>query len=96
MMRLIFQINYYQLIEKFQGFVKLLRIIHQLIIKIIKIQLSKIVQSGEFLGKLLRPLLKTSFSLMKNVLQTITKSVLIPSELAAASAADARIHKKIY
>ena len=33
---------------------------------------------------------------MKNVLQTITKSVLIPSKLAAASAADARIHKKIY
>ena len=33
---------------------------------------------------------------MKNVLQPITKSILILSELAAASATDARIHKKIY
>ena len=31
MMSLIFHMNYYQLIHKFQGFVKLLRIIHQLI-----------------------------------------------------------------
>ena len=31
MMRLIFQMNYYWLIDTFQGFVKILRIIYQLI-----------------------------------------------------------------
>ena len=38
-------------------------------IKLSKTQLSKTIQSGELLGKLLRPLLKTGLSLMKNVLQ---------------------------
>ena len=53
-----------------------------------KTQLSKMIQSGGFLGKFLGPLLKTGLSLMK--------SVIIPLGLtAAASAADAGIHKKI-
>ena len=54
------------------------------------------IQSGGFLGKLLGPLLRTGFSLMKNVITPLAKIVLIPLGLtAAASAADAAIHKKI-
>ena len=41
-------------------------------------------------------LLKTGLPLMKNVIQPLAKSVLIPLGLTAAeSAADARMHKKI-
>ena len=67
-------------------------------VKFSKAQLSKMIQSGGFLGKLLGPLLKarTGLPLMKNVITPLAKSVLIPLGLsAAASAADAGIHKKI-
>ena len=65
-------------------------------IKLSKTQLSKKIQSGGFLGRLLGPLLKTGLSLMENVIKKITKSVLIPLQLtAAAAAADARIHKNV-
>ena len=65
-------------------------------IKFSKTQLSKMIQSGGFLGKLLGPLLKTGLPLTKNIITQLAKSVLIPSGLtAAASAADAEIHKKI-
>ena len=65
-------------------------------IKLSKTQLSKVIQSGGFLGKLLGPLLKTGLPLMKRVIKPLTKSVLIPLGLtAAALAADAGIHKKI-
>ena len=61
-----------------------------------KTQLSKMIQSGGFLGRLLGPLLKTGLPLIKNVIKPLAKSVLIPLGLtAAASAADAGIHKKI-
>ena len=54
------------------------------------------IQSGGFLGKLLGPLLKTGLPLIKNVIKPLAKIVLIPLGLtAAASAADAGIHKKI-
>ena len=54
------------------------------------------IQSGGFLRRLLGPLLKTGLPLINNVIKPLTKSVLIPLKLtAAASAADARIHKKI-
>ena len=54
------------------------------------------IQSGGFLGRLLGALLKTGLPLMKNVIKPLAKSVLIPLGLtAAASAADAGIHKKI-
>ena len=54
------------------------------------------IQSGGFLGRLLDPLLKTWLPLMKNVIKPLTKSVLISLALtAAASAADAGIHKKV-
>ena len=65
-------------------------------IKFSKAQLSKMIQSGGFLGKLLGPLLKAGLPLMKSVITPLGKSVLIPLGLtAAASAADAGIHKKI-
>ena len=55
------------------------------------------IQSGRFLGRLLGPLLKTGLPLIKNVIKPLAKSVLIPLGLtAAASAADAGIHKKYY
>ena len=47
-------------------------------IKLSKTQLSKMIQSGEFLGKLLGPLLKTGLPLIKNVIKPLAKSVLIP------------------
>ena len=54
------------------------------------------IQSGGFLGRLLDPLLKKGLPLIKNAIKPLTKSVLIPLGLtAAASAADAGIHKKI-
>ena len=54
------------------------------------------IQSGGFLGRLLGPLLKTGLPLMKSVIKPLAKSVLKPLGLtAAASAADAGIHKKI-
>ena len=60
-----------------------------------KTQLSKMIQSGEFLGRLLGPLLKTGLLLIANVIKQLSKSVLIPLGLtAAASTADAGIHKK--
>ena len=65
-------------------------------IKLSKTQLSKMTQSGVFLGRLLGPFLKTGLLLKKSVIKPLAKSVLIPLGLtAAASAADAGIHKKI-
>ena len=65
-------------------------------VKLSKIQLFKMIQSGGFLGRLLGPLLKTGLLLIKNVIKPLAKSNLVPLGLiAAASAADARIHKKI-
>ena len=64
-------------------------------IKFSKTQLSKMIQSGGFLGKLLGPLLKTGLPLMKSVITPLAKSVLIRLGLTAAAAADAGIHKKI-
>ena len=64
-------------------------------IKLSKTQLSKMRQSGGFLGRLLGPLLKTGLPLIKNVIKPLAKSVLIPLGLtAAASTANAGIHKK--
>ena len=64
-------------------------------IKLSKIQLSKMIQSVGFLGRLLGPLLKTGLPLIKNIIKPLAKSVLIPLGLtAAASTGDAGIHKK--
>ena len=65
-------------------------------IKLSKTQLSNMIQSGGFLGRLLGPLLKNGLPLISNVIKPLAKSVLIPLGLtAAASAADAGIHKKV-
>ena len=57
-------------------------------IKLRKAQISKIIQSGGFLGKLLSPLLKTGLPLLKPLgLLGLT---------AASSAIDAGVQKKIY
>ena len=65
--------------------------------KLSKAQISKILQYGGFLGKLLGPLLTTGFPLIKNVIKPLAKSVLILLGLtAAASAADAGIQKNTW
>ena len=65
-------------------------------IKLSKTQISKMIQSGGFLGILLGPSLKTGFLQIKIVIKPLTKSVFIPLGLTAAvSATDTRIHKKI-
>ena len=65
-------------------------------VKLSKTQLSKMIQSGGFLVRLLGPLLKTGLPSMTNVIKPLAKSILIPLGLtAAASAADAGINKKI-
>ena len=65
--------------------------------KLSKTQLHKIEQPGGFLGRNLRLLLKAGLPLIGNVLKPLAKSVLIPLGLtAAASAADAAIHKKMF
>ena len=67
-------------------------------IKLSKTQLSMMIKSRGFLGRLLGPLLKTGLPLMKNVIKPLAKSVLVPLGLtatAAAAAADAGIHKRI-
>ena len=63
-------------------------------IKLSKTQLSKMIQSGGFLGRLLGPLLKTGLPLMKNIVKPLAKSILIPLGLTAATVADAGIRKK--
>ena len=64
-------------------------------IKLWKTQLSKMIQPGGFLGRLLGPLLKTGLPLIKKVNKPLAKNVLIPLGLtAAASEANAGIHKK--
>ena len=62
-------------------------------IKLSKTQLSKMIQSGGFLGGLLGSLLRTGLPLMKSVIKPLAKNLLIPLGLTAtASAADAGIH----
>ena len=64
--------------------------------KLSKTQLSNMIQLGEFLGRILGPLLRTRLPLMKSVIKPLAKSVLVPLGLTATeSAADAGIHKKI-
>ena len=53
------------------------------------------IQLGGFLGRLLGTLIKTGLPLMKNVIKSLAKIVLILLGLTAtASAADTGIHKK--
>ena len=61
-------------------------------IKLSKAQISKIIQSGGFLSKLLAPLLKTGLPLLKSVI----KSLGLLGLTAASSAIDTGVQKKIY
>ena len=54
-------------------------------IKLSKSLLSKMILSGEFLGRIFGPLLKTGLPLMKKLIKPLTKSVLIPLVLTAAA-----------
>ena len=57
----------------------------------------KIAQWGGFLGRLLRPLLKTGLPSIGNVHKPVFKSVLIQLGLtAAAPATDAATHQKMF
>ena len=59
-------------------------------IKLSKAQISKIIQSGGFLGKLLGPLLKTGLPLLKSVIKPLG----FLGVTAANSAIDASVQKK--
>ena len=50
-----------------------------------KMQVSKTIQSGGFLGRFLGPLLKTGLPLMKYVIKPSAESLLIPLGLTAAA-----------
>ena len=66
-------------------------------IKLSKIQLHKIGQSGGFLGRLLGTLIRTEFPSMKHVVKPLAKSILIPLGLTTAtSATGTAIHKKMF
>ena len=53
-------------------------------IKLTKAQISRIIQSERFLGKVLGSLLKTGLPLIKSVIKPLAKSVLIPLGVTAA------------
>ena len=57
----------------------------------------EIGQSRRFVGRLLKPLLKTFLPLIKHLLKTLAKSVLLRLGLtAAASVTSAAVHKKMF
>ena len=61
-------------------------------IKLSKNQVSKLIQSRGFLGRLLCPLLKAGLPLIKKVIKSLVKSVLMPLGVTAAAAG---IHNKL-
>ena len=60
--------------------------------KLSKTQLSKIIPSASFLGRLLGWLVKVCLPLMKNVLTMLSQSLLITLGITATAAADVGIH----
>ena len=65
--------------------------------KLFKTQLQKIGQSGGFLGRFLKRLLKKELPLMKNVPKPLAKSVLIPlGQTVASSSTDVAIQIKVW
>ena len=82
--------------HKLQIFVRLTANYLPTDIKLSRTQLSKMIQSGGFLGRHLGLVLIAGLPLMKSLIQPLGKCVLTPLGLTAAtSAADAGIHKKI-
>ena len=54
-------------------------------VAVTKTQLSRILQSGEFLGIIFGPLLKTDEPLMKNIPKPLVECTLLPLRLTAAA-----------
>ena len=63
-------------------------------IKLPNTQISKIIQSGGFLGKRLGPLLQTGLLLINNVLKPLAKKVLIPLRSTAPASHLLLVQKK--
>ena len=59
------------------SFVRILKMVPQLLQNHQKLNCNKKGQSGQFLGRFLGPLLKPGLPLMKNVLKKLVKNVLI-------------------
>ena len=78
MMKLIYHIKYYSNLRK--AFANPLTTD----IKLSKTQLSKMIQSGGFLCRILGPLVKSGLPLIKNVIKPLAKRFLIPLGLTAA------------
>ena len=94
-MEMIYHMNYYSQQDKKTKIRNVFNNSMSTDLKLSTAQINKMIQSGGFLSKLLGPLLKTELPLIKNIIKPLAKSVLIPLGLtAAASAADAGIHKK--
>ena len=94
-MKLLVHIIYYCLIDKVQGFLFLQKEL-SVNVKLSKNQISKIILSERFLGRLLEPLMKVGLLLMKNVLGQLAKSMLITIRLTRPlSALDTGVHNNI-
>ena len=65
-------------------------------LKLSKAQISKIIQHGGFLGRLIGPLLKAELPSIKNIIKPSAKSVLISLGLAAAVSAAGEYIKKYW
>ena len=94
-MKLLVHIIYYCLIDKVQGFLFLQKELSANV-KLSKNQISKIILSERFLGRLLEPLMKVGLLSMKNVLGQLAKSMLITIRLTRPlSALDTGVHNNI-
>ena len=94
-MKLLAHIIYYCPIDKVQGFLFLQKEL-SVNVKLSKNQISKIILSERFLGRLLEPLMKVELLLMKNVLGQFAKSMLITIRLTTRlSALDTGVHNNI-
>ena len=62
--------------------------------KLSRAEISKLIKPGGFISRLFGALLKTCLTFMKNVLQQLAKSILIPLTIAV-SATNSAIQKKI-
>ena len=94
-MKLLVHIIYHCLIDKVQGFLFLQKEL-SVNVKLSKNQISKIILSERFLGRLLEPLMKVGLLLMKNALGQLAKSMLITIRLTTPlSALDTGVHNNI-
>ena len=64
--------------------------------KLSKTQLHEIGQPGGYVVRLLRPLRKSGFPILENVLKPLAKSAIMTLELTATSASNAAIYMKLF